>query len=418
MKVTPQEKSLLRELAKQYAELAALPIQKERYLRARDINDLKPRRPMVWLDEIPWHEMNINNELTLVCQDEAARHMEIFFRRTLYRWKHIQGDMVVEKTFNIPKSFTSTGMGVEVREHVLSNDDKNHIISHSYLDQLADMETVEALHMPVLTAHPETDKQRLAWANDILEGILPVRLQGYSVYHAPWDRIPRYRGVTQVLEDLAYEPEFTHAIIKKFTDGAQATFTQMENLGLFESDVSHLHCTPPYVSDFGTGAGHLTTEQPEPAPMKKVWFRAMAQLFTEVSPRMFEEFELDYVKPLMAQFGLVYYGCCEALDNKIQLLKTIPNLRKIGVSPWANAEVCAEQIGGNYVFAHKPNPAHVSGTFDEDATRKEITRIIKTCQANGCPYEFVIKDISTVTYKPQNLMDWAATVKDVINNYY
>jgi len=144
----------------------------------------------------------------------------------------------------------------------------------------------------------------------------------------------------------------------------------------------------------------------------------MSQLFTEVSPSMFEEFELNYAKPLMAEFGLVYYGCCEALDNKIQLLKTIPNLRKIGVSPWANPEVCAEQIGRDYVYAHKPNPAHVSGSFDAEVVRAEITRVIEACHKHGCPYEFVIKDISTVTYKPQNLINWTKTVKETIDRYY
>jgi len=410
MKIAPKEKSVLQELAKKYAELAALPVQKERYQRGKDINDLKPRRPMVWLDEIPWHEMDIDGNLNLVCEGEFARNMEQFFRRTLYRWEYIQGDMVVENVFNIHRDFTSTGTGIEVRENLLSTDDRNNIISHYYLDQLDTMEKVEAIHNPVLTANPEVDKERVEWANDILDGILPVRLQGYFLYHAPWDRIPRYRGVTKVLEDLAFEPEYTHAIIKKFTEGARASMTQMEALGLFDAKVSNVHCTPPYVSDF-EGA-------PEPATMKQCWFRGMAQLFTEVSPQMFKEFELDYVMPLMAEFGLVYYGCCEALENKIPLLKTIPNLRKIGVSPWANPENCAEQIGKDYVYAHKPNPAHVSGTFDEEATKKEISRVIETCQKHGCPYEFVIKDISTVTYKPQNLINWTKTVKGVIDRYY
>ena len=93
-------------------------------------------------------------------------------------------------------------------------------------------------------------------------------------------------------------------------------------------------------------------------------------------------------------------------------------MRKIGISPWANAESCAEQIGGAYVYAHKPNPAFVSGTFDAGAVRREITRIIETCRANKCPYEFVLKDISTVTYKPGNLIEWAKTVKETIDSYY
>ena len=410
MKVTPKEKQILRELARQYADLAALPVQRERYERGRDINDLKPRRPMVWLDEIPWHEMDIDGNLQLLCEDDFARQMESHFRRTLYRWEYLQGDMVVENVYNVPRHYTSTGMGIEVHEDKLSTDERNHIISHYYLDQLDTKEKVEALREPVLTAYPDIDNQHVEWANDILDGILPVRLQGYYIYHAPWDHIPRFRGVTQVLTDLMVNPDHMHAIMRKFTDYGFSTMKQMESLQLLDAGISNLHCTPPYVSGFEPSSG--------PVNMKNCWFRGMAQLFTDVSPQMFKEFELDYVKPLMAEFGLVYYGCCEALDHKIQLLKTIPNLRKIGVSPWASIEACAEQIGGDYVFAHKPNPAHVSGTFNEDATRKEITHVIETCHKYGCPYEFVIKDISTVTYKPQNLSMWAKTVKEVIDGYY
>ena len=220
MKFTPKDREILRELAKQCAALAALPTQQERYIRGRDINDLKPRRPMVWLDEIPWHEMDINGNLKLTCEDKFARQMEQTFRRLLYRWEYIQGDMVVRNSFNIQRHYTTTGMGVEIREDVLSTDDDYNIISHSYLDQLDTIEKVEALHEPVLTAYPEIDNQRVEWASDILDGILPVKLEGYYLYHAPWDRIPRYRGVMQVLSDLAFEPEFTHAIMRKFTQGA------------------------------------------------------------------------------------------------------------------------------------------------------------------------------------------------------
>ncbi|MCL1788606.1 MAG: hypothetical protein FWG38_11520, partial [Defluviitaleaceae bacterium] len=106
------------------------------------------------------------------------------------------------------------------------------------------------------------------------------------------------------------------------------------------------------------------------------------------------------------------------LENKIPMLRNIKNLRKLGVPTRANPESCAEQIGGDYVFSHKPNPAHVATTFDKTTVREEITRIIKTCQANCCPYEFVLKDISTVGYKPQNLIDWNNTVMETIDAYY
>jgi len=410
MAINIREKAVLQELAKRYAQLAAMPIQKERRDRARDINDLKPRKPIVWLDEIPWHEMDIDGKLTLTCEDEFARQMEWFFRSALYRWEFIQADMVVEPYFPISKSHTISDMGIEVQEHQLSTDNQNHIVSHSYMDQLDTMEKVAALKEPVVTANAALDAQRMAWANDILGDILPAKLEGYYYYHAPWDNIPRYRGVMPIMMDMIDRPELLHATIKKFSDYGLSVMKQMEALQLLESQVSNLHCTPGYVSGLEPESG--------PAKLKNMWFRTMAQMFSEISPDMLEEFDLQYSKPLAAECGLTYYGCCEPLDNKMHLIKTIPNLRKIGVPTRSNPEVCAEQIGGDYVFAHKPNPAFVSGTFEAEPVRDEIARVIEACQKYGCPYEFVLKDISTAGYRPQNMIDWVNVVMETVNRYY
>jgi hypothetical protein len=133
---------------------------------------------------------------------------------------------------------------------------------------------------------------------------------------------------------------------------------------------------------------------------------------------MFKEFELDYLYSIAKRFAYTYYGCCEPLDDKIELLKTIPNLRKIGCSPWANVERCAEQIGGDYVLARKPNPAYVAHSTDPEVIRKEIETSVKAAQRYGCPTEFVLKDISTVSHKPENLIVWAQTASDVLDKYY
>ena len=408
MRITPEEKDTLRELAKRYAELAALPVQDERRERARDINGLIPRRPMVWIHEIPWHEMDIGGKLRLVCADESAREMEWFFRSALFRWEYFQADAVLENYYPVLRKFSETGGGLRIQEDIRTTDQRNPIVSHAYIDQLDTLEKVEALKEPVLTAYPEEDARRAAGADEILDGILPARLTGYFIYHAPWDRIPRYRGVETVMLDLMDRPELMHATIKKFTDHGLSRMKQMEALDLLDGGVTDVHCTPAY-------AAGLT---PGPSKLKGIWFRGMAQMFSDVSPAMHDEFDLQYMKPLMAACGMVYYGCCEALDNKIPLLKTVPNLRKLGVSPWANPEKCAEQIGGGYVYSHKPNPAHVSGTFDPDTVRREITRIIEICQKYNCPYEFVLKDVSTVSGKPDNLISWVRTVTGTLDQYY
>ena len=88
-------------------------------------------------------------------------------------------------------------------------------------------------------------------------------------------------------------------------------------------------------------------------------------MFSEVSPEMHEEFDTTPMKPLLERYGLVYYGCCEPLHNKIDIVRKIRNVRKISISPWANKEMAAAKIHGDYVFSAKPNPAYVAmGSFD------------------------------------------------------
>ena len=100
------------------------------------------------------------------------------------------------------------------------------------------------------------------------------------------------------------------------------------------------------------------------------------------------------------------------------MLKQYKNLRKIGVSPWADVEKSAEAIGGNYVMSRKPNPAFVSKELNEEVVRKEIEDTVKLCVKYGCPCDITLKDISTVSYRPQNLMKWSAIASDVLDRYF
>jgi hypothetical protein len=49
------------------------------------IESTPPTQPLVWINEIPWHEMNVDDELTLRCQDEFCRQVEWHLRATLYQ---------------------------------------------------------------------------------------------------------------------------------------------------------------------------------------------------------------------------------------------------------------------------------------------------------------------------------------------
>jgi hypothetical protein len=92
--ITESDRIIIRELAKQVRDLAADDVNQERIKRIREMHNLKTVRPPVWIEEIPWHEMDINGELIIHCETKAGQEMEWYFRCTLYRWKHIQADMV------------------------------------------------------------------------------------------------------------------------------------------------------------------------------------------------------------------------------------------------------------------------------------------------------------------------------------
>lgn len=406
-----KQTNLIRELAKEYAELASAEENKEHYERCKAVNDLKPQRPPVWIDEVPWHEMNVERRLDLICEDPFLRNMEWFFKEKLFRWDFFRADMVLSPYYPLYKSYDSTGIGVSIEENTISTDRENHIVSHQYCDELDTEEKLERLHTPVITAHPDRDAGALGKAAYVLEGILPVRLCGGCVNHSPWDTISMLRGVEPVLIDLIDRPEFIHQTMEIFTRIGLAEMEQKEKLGLLDSTIESLHCTPPFTDD-------LPHKDAVPARTKDVWFRAMAQMLSTVSPAAFEEFEFQYMRRLAEKCGLVYYGCCEPLDHFLPILKTLPNLRKCGVSPWANIRKLAEGMGGGFVYARKPNPANVGAGFNEDVIRREIRETIEVCMEYNCSYEFVLKDISTVDYKPQNLFRWNQVVQETIDEYY
>ena len=70
------------------------------------------------------------------------------------------------------------------------------------------------------------------------------------------------------------------------------------------------------------------------------------------------------------------------------------------------------------MYARKPNPAFVALDTDPETVRREIEDTVKACLRHGCPCEFVLKDISTVSYKPHNLILWSEVVSDVLDRYY
>ena len=404
---------ILRPLAERYSAIARLDIQQERLERYYGTNDRQQPRPVVLIDEVPWGEIR-DDALVNRCELPEFQGLEGLLRRSLYQWEHFQVDKVFAPVFQVGKHIRSTGIGLEVRDTQIKGDTGAYIMSHDYEDQLETDEDLERLELPVISYDREGTERSAELAADVFAGLMEVEVVGSVFQYNIWDQISCFRGVDKLLMDLAVRPDFMHRTARRFMEIAAATFQQYEDLGLLHTSPLILHCTPALSRDL-PAPDFTCTVRPQDC-----WGRCSAQIFSAVSPEMHDEFDLEYNQQIFGSSGLVYYGCCEPLDTKIDILRQrFANLRKVSITPWADFELAAARMGRDLVMAAKPNPAFVGGqTFYPAPVEEEIHRFLKACQRHGTTCEFVLKDVSTIANRPENLTQWARTVDGVIGQYF
>jgi hypothetical protein len=185
---------------------------------------------------------------------------------------------------------------------------------------------------------------------------------------------------------------------------------QLEEKGLLGFGQSTIHCTGAFTDELPA----LGFDPQKPRGID-LWTCGMAQIFSTVSPAMHKEFEIDYAALWYDRFGLGYYGCCEPLEDKIDIIRELPRVRKISMSPWVDMDKGAERIGRDFVFSRKPNPAFLAwDTWRPEAVEEDLRETLETCKRYGCPVEFILKDISTVHYEPQRLWEWVDIAMKVV----
>ncbi|MBA4388984.1 MAG: hypothetical protein C0404_13465 [Verrucomicrobia bacterium] len=401
--------AIVRELAKQVAEIAALPVQEEKRALWRKLNAKKPDRPMVMIDQVCWNEMVVGDEMTLRCSNGECKGYEKHLRRILFQWKHFPVDMVVEPFIRVSKAINNSGFGIKVQEETAVTDPQNSVVGHKFENQFKTEDDLQKIQMPRVSHDEKGTNWRLAKAHELFDGILEVRPWGADTYASLWDPISMWMGVENALYTLVDQPEYMHKLVGRLTDGYMTMFDQLEQQGLLCGPQSTVHCTGAYTDELPAPGFN-----PDKPRTKDLWVYGLAQMFSTVSPAMFKEFEVDYASRICARFGLVYYGCCDPLDGKMNEVRMIPNVRKISMSPWANEERGAAEIGRDYVYSRKPNPALLAGTmFDINRVREDLLTTKRICEKNGCPLEFILKDLSTVGYQPERLFQWARTAMEV-----
>ncbi len=404
------DRDIIRELAVRVAEVAALPVQEQKRELWRKLNGLKPERPMVTIDQVCWNEMNVDDELTLRCEDPECRGYEWFLRMTLYQWKHFPVDMVVEPFVRVPKAIRNTGIGVGAVEEVAVTDPTNAVVGHAFKNQFVTDADLDKIKMAVVSHDEAETARRLDVAHELFDGELGVFEQGLDYNLSVWDPISALMGVQEALYTIIDRPEYMEELARRIVRSYMSMLDQAEEQGLLCHHQSLVHCTGAYTDELPAPGF-----DPAKPRTRDIWMFGLAQMFSTVSPAMFERFEIDTSMPIFERFGLVYYGCCDPLDRKMAQVRKIPHVRKISMSPWVDEELGASEIRGDYVYSRKPNPALLASvSFHEAEVREHLQASVDACARHGCPLELILKDISTVCYEPQRLWRWAEIAMEVV----
>ena len=399
------ERECVRELAGKVAEIAREPRMAAINKRWRDVNALRqPDRAPVWCRPVGcWRELL--PEDSLVCADPWLRQLEYSFRQTICK-RDMDDDTPVEDYFAVSAVFhrePKNTWGVDIGRRQSGTEGG----SWAYDPPLKSEADFAGLRLPAFTYDPEATRRQLEQAEELLDGIMPVRLTAGPLLGATLGTAAAdLRGLEQMMLDMAAEPHLMHRLMAHLRDATLAAIDQVEATGLLTpNNVGPMTCSDPIGETPPDGALRC----------QNLWCMANSQEFDQVSGPMWEEFCLNYQKPIFERFGRVGYGCCENLTQKIDGVLSIPNLRIFTCSAWTDLARVLEKAGGNYCIMWRQKASDV--VFPDDATRIEQDLLDGARQLQGSFYQIVLRELQTLAGHPDRLHVWTRFAREAAEKY-
>jgi len=409
--ITPPERAVLRALAGAVGDLAARPIEAEKRRLWTGHNDLHPERPMVFIDvENGWNEIITQDQLQ--CHTPLLRHWEMLLRKEIHWGSVLCDDRVIEPFFNVPYVYTDTGWGLTETQIRTGMAGGAYTWDYPLKDYDRDW---AALRYPEVIIDWEQTHALFAFADDLFGDLLTVRHR-----HAWWWSLGmtadfiKLRGLENLMLDMYDHPEGVHRLMAFLRDGnlRKIEFLEKEGLLTLNNDGSYV----------GSGGFGWTEQLPQPDYAGRVrnidlWCLTESQETVGVSPALFAEFIYPYQRTIAERFGLNCYGCCEPVDQRWQVLRGLPRLRRVSVSPWSSVSRMAENLGRDYILSRKPSPTPLAmPMMDEQAVRADLCQDLN--DARDTVLEIIMKDNHTLGGNPRNAQRWVAIVREEIDRLW
>lgn len=411
--ISKEEQEYLRTLAGRVRELSELPVQEERKQLWKDHLSLKETRPVIFIDpEGAWYE--IIPHTSLRCQNDLARVWEMRLRKEIFWQEHIGDDRVCRDEFSWQDIVTFSDFGL--REKKIGAGGGR---AYKVVPVIEDYERdLPKLHYREVMYDREASVRVAELCHDTFDGILTVKRDNAYWYSAGLsvDAIS-LRGFDNFLYDFYDYPEELKALMAFLRDDWLHMLAVLE-----ENSLLTLNNGGEFMGTGGYGwCDDLPAKDFDPSRVRPIdmWGYGESQETVSTSPAFFDEFILTYQLPILEKFGLNSYGCCEPLDTRIDLLmKKVPRLRKVVVSPWSDLRFMSEKLKRDYALCWKVNPARIATPeIEEDVIRKELRDGFEITKKYGCTVEVLNRDIQTLGWNPENAARWARIAMDEALRY-
>ena len=408
---------ILRQLAERQVEIAQSPLNLERKALWYKHDAGMDGRPMI-LAEV----FGVRDQISplpnsdLKCENSWSRGIEWLLRFQIYQFEVLKDDHVIEPYFNVGWSVQMSDYGVQPIEHTADNEGR--MAGRRWDPPIQDLDKdFHKLHPRTYSVDREATLARKQSLEKVFGDILPVRIRGMFGM-LPWtmgmtEPAMKLHGLENLMLSTLDNLEGVHRLMTLLRDDHIAYAEWLEEEGLLT-----LNNENDYV---GSGTIGYTHDLPqsgertgEPARLKDLWVLLESQETVGVGPKQFEELFFPYQLSVAQKFGKCYYGCCEPVNKRWHILKRIPNLARVSVSPWADEEFMAQALGSDIVYCRKPNPALISTEhFDEDWIRADIRNTLTI--AKGCRIEIVMKDVHTLNNEPGRLPRWVQIAREEVD---
>jgi hypothetical protein len=403
---------VLRRLAERKRQIADHAVNRERRQAWLAHDAGSNSRPMILAEYCGVQETHSPFAPQLACQSDWARNWERSILAEFYQYDVLRDDHVIEPWMALNWRIPYTNYGVEATVQLGDND--GHPGSRRWDHPIQDLDADFAKLQPrVFSVDRIGTLEEKARMEKIFDGILPVCLRGGFYWTLGMTATAiQLIGLENLMLYMYDHPAGLHRLMAFLRDDHLAFTQWLEREGLYS-----LNNANDYI---GSGSMGYTRDLPQPdavagAPVRRkdLWCLSESQETVGVGPDLFDEFIFPYQLSLAEKFGKCYYGCCEPVNNRWHVLKRMPNLARVSVSPWADEDVMAAACGRQVVYSRKPNPTLIStGTFDENAIRADLRKTLTA--ARGCRIELIMKDVHTLNNQPERLPRWVQIAREVV----